>query len=65
MQFSVVFSPDNFLTGTLSPEEGGVSRLVLGLMSAAQNLPSHSAEMMRNALPDQLLQLQTLRLGTL
>ena len=34
-------------------------------MSAAQNLPSHSAEMMRNALPDQLLQLQTLWLGTL
>ena len=65
MQFSVVFSPDNFLTGTLSPEEGGVSRLVLGLMSAAEHLPSHSAEMMGNALPDQLLQLQTLRLGTL
>ena len=57
MQFSVVFSPDNFLTGTLSPEEGGVSRLVLGLMSAAEHLPSHSSEMMRNTLPDQLLQL--------
>lgn len=65
MRFSLVFSPDNFLTRTLSPEKGGVSRLVLGLMSAAENLPSHSAEMMGNALPDQLLQLQTLRLGTL
>ena len=58
MQIFVVFSPDNFLTRTLSSEEGGVSRLVLRLMSAAENLPSHAAEMMRNALPDQLLQLQ-------
>ena len=65
MQIFVVFSPDNFLTRTLSSEEGGVSRLVLRLMSAAENLPSHAAEMMRNALPDQLLQLQTLWLGTL
>ena len=65
MQIFVVCSPDNFLTRTLSSEEGGVSRLVLRLMSAAENLPSHSAEMMRNALPDQLLQLQTLWLGTL
>ena len=65
VHFFVVFTPDNFLTCTLGSEKCWIFSLVLGLMSATEDLPSHSAEMMRNPLPDQLLQLQTLRLGRL